>query len=165
MAAVVIGLIIGLVLVFPTAEFVRFCYAELTGWYGNMTVSDALQALTVVLLTILVARTFFPGQPAETRGPSLRPTPPERRPTRRARTVRDSAPDEPLPPPPTTRTRRSSRAVEEPAEPAPERRRRAGATTTRRTVSRSRVDTEEQETEKPRRRTTSRRTTTRRPPQ
>ncbi|NSW54424.1 MAG: hypothetical protein HPY44_00305 [Armatimonadetes bacterium] len=58
MADIGIGLIVGLVLIFPLVELLRFVAAELIGVYGDMTLTEAFLGMIVILLTILVVRTY-----------------------------------------------------------------------------------------------------------
>lgn len=137
MADIGIGLIVGLLLIFPLVELLRFVAAELIGVYGDMTLTEAFLGMIVILLTILVVRTYRilrTTLPESTRGQGVTVAPP--RPPRRTTTRRRIEEREPER---STPTRRATQAENEPQRPPRRTTRsaRASAGSARRTSTRS----------------------------
>ena len=50
------GLLLGLLLVFPGLEFIKFLGGKVTGLYPGMTLTEACLAMVVILLSIIALR-------------------------------------------------------------------------------------------------------------
>lgn len=132
MADIALGLLIGLVLIFPLVELLRFVAAELIGVYGDMTLNEAFQGMIVILLTILIIRTFRAGKVQTQWGERTTVAPP-----RRTRTTQAPArPEEPAAPVRRSAPRRASNPDPE-AETVPRRTSRTSRTSKRASGSRS----------------------------
>lgn len=137
MADIAIGLIVGLLLIFPLVELLRFVAAELIGVYGDMTLTEAFLGMIVILLTILIVRTYRilrATLPELTRGDPPVVTPPRLPRTTTTRRHTEERDRERITPP-----RRATRSESEPerARRRTTRSTRSSAGSTRRTSTRS----------------------------
>ena len=122
MVRILLGLGLGVVLVFPGIELLRWLATKVTGLYPDMTLTEACLAMIILLQSILVVRGIRLGpaaqplpRPAPTRGHPIELRPPQ---APAIRTRRQNA----APAPRTTAPRSRSRTVEEPPPPARPRR-------------------------------------------
>jgi len=83
MARVVLGLALGILLVFPGVELLRFLAAQLLGAYDDMTLTEACLAMIIILQAIILLRGTNMGNPAASSGEPiiLKPKRPRRRTT------------------------------------------------------------------------------------
>jgi hypothetical protein len=101
MARTLVGLVIGIVLIFPGIELIRWLATSVFQVYPDMTLTEASLAVIIIMQAIILARgsrrSGPPGHPPElyltgprVKPPTLRPRPP-RRPARPKEEDRDDS--------------------------------------------------------------------------